>query len=414
MSVSWNSAPLSDVASFRSGLWKGKKGPFTTAKVIRNTNIRKHGQLSLDDVAEIEVETKQLETRRLQSGDIVLERSGGGPKQAVGRAVCFELDGDDFSFSNFTSFIRVQDRSLLSYRFLHLVLNWWYETGVTEKIQSNSTGIRNLDFNAYKALEVPLPPLKEQQRIVAVLDEAFEGLARARAHAEANLQNARELFETTLDDAFTNLSGQIIQKKLDDLITISHGFAFKGTDFGTSNDPALPIVLTPGNYTEDACLEFSRKNTKRFTGAIPQKFLFEPGDLTVVMTDLSSKMKILGKPAFIQDKAILHNQRIGRIRFRSNILSARLLFHFLRTKSVQRSIHNSATGTMVRHTAPKRILDLQICFPVDPIEQQMLVALLDEVETKTIELRSLYEQVNRDLDDLRQSLLQKAFAGELT
>ena len=101
------------------------------------------------------------------------------------------------------------------------------------------------------------------------------------------------------------------------------------------------------------CLNFTEKNTKRFTGIVPIDFLFAQGELTVVMTDLSSKMKILGKPAFINGERILHNQRIGRSRFKSNHLHSRFLFHFLRTQAAQKSIRDTATGTMVRHTAPR-------------------------------------------------------------
>jgi type I restriction enzyme S subunit len=95
-------------------LWTGKKGPFVTAKVVRNTNIRANGVLSLDDVAEIEVEAKQFKSRQLNFGDIILEKSGGGPKQPVGRAVCFEMHDEDFSFSNFTAAITVADAKTLS------------------------------------------------------------------------------------------------------------------------------------------------------------------------------------------------------------------------------------------------------------------------------------------------------------
>ena len=70
-------------------------------------------------------------------------------------------------------------------------------------MQSHSTGIRNLDGDAYKAIKISFPPLPEQQRIVGILDEAFEGIATAKANAEKNLQNARALFESHLQSVFT-------------------------------------------------------------------------------------------------------------------------------------------------------------------------------------------------------------------
>ena len=95
---------LNEIADFKNGLWKGKKEPFKTVKIIRNTNFGKHGELCLDDVAEHPVEVNQLESRKLQKGDIILENSGGGPTQPVGRVVYFDIkDNDVYSWSNFTS-----------------------------------------------------------------------------------------------------------------------------------------------------------------------------------------------------------------------------------------------------------------------------------------------------------------------
>src|SRR5262245_21317682 len=104
----WSWTTLSDAKLFElnSGLWKGKHGPLTEASVISNTNFTRFGSLDLSDVAVLQVETRQLETRTLQRGDIVVERSGGGPKQPVGRVCYFDSTAaGPFSFSNFTSTI---------------------------------------------------------------------------------------------------------------------------------------------------------------------------------------------------------------------------------------------------------------------------------------------------------------------
>ena len=108
-----------------------------------------------------------------------------------------------FSFSNFTAALRVSESEELAFRYLHKFLHWTYLSGVTEGIQSHSTGIRNLNGDAYKAIEIAYPPLPEQQRIVALLDEAFAGLATAKANAERNLQNSRAIFESYLQSVFS-------------------------------------------------------------------------------------------------------------------------------------------------------------------------------------------------------------------
>lgn len=193
MSSGWHAAKLSDVCEFHNGLWKGDKGPFVNVGVIRNTNFTKDGTLDDSDIAYLDVEEKKFEKRRLQFGDIILEKSGGGPKQAVGRVAFFDKKYGDFSFSNFTSAIRVRDQEALAAEYLHRFLHWQYLSGVTESMQSHSTGIRNLDGDAYKAIEVRFPNVREQRRIVALLDEAFAGIATAKANAEQSLRKARDV-----------------------------------------------------------------------------------------------------------------------------------------------------------------------------------------------------------------------------
>jgi type I restriction enzyme S subunit len=203
MKSGWKTKTLEDVCLFSNGLWKGEKPPFVNVGVIRNTNFTKDGTLDDTDIAYLDVEVKKLEKRRLQFGDIILEKSGGGPKQPVGRVVLFDKEGGDFSFSNFTSALRVLDPNELDFRFLHKLLHWIYLSGITEGMQSHSTGIRNLNGDAYKAIRISYPTLHEQRRIVGQLDEAFEGIAVAKANAEQKLTALAELKKSLLHQAFT-------------------------------------------------------------------------------------------------------------------------------------------------------------------------------------------------------------------
>jgi type I restriction enzyme, S subunit len=410
----WVTATLDELCFFTSGLWKGEKPPFINVGVIRNTNFTPAGYLDDSEIAFLDVEEAQYAKRQLQVGDIILEKSGGGPKQPVGRVILFEKVGGHYSFSNFTAAIRVKDTKLLDYRFLHKLLHYYYTSGRTEPLQRHSTGIRNLQLTAYKSLEIALPSLAEQKRIVAILDEAFAGIDAAVANAGKNIANARELFESYLNSVFSRKGDDWVEVRLSECISIKHGYAFKGHEFNRDSDINKPIVLTPGNYTTDGRLCFTSSNTKRLTGAVPPDYVFEVGELTVVMTDLSSKMKILGQPAFIDRANILHNQRIGRIAFKTDGLTPKLLYYFLRTRSVSERIKKTSTGTMVRHTAPERILANVISFPRPEDEQCEVIAGLEAIEQKTKELELVYHTELTALAELKQSILQKAFAGELT
>ncbi|HYT42230.1 MAG TPA: N-6 DNA methylase, partial [Methylomirabilota bacterium] len=110
----WPMVDIREVCEFKNGLWKGKNPPYEKVKILRNTNFTKDGRLNFDDVAEHDVEINQLETRIMEYGDIILEKSGGGPSQPVGRVALFTLTQTDgkYSYSNFTSRIRVTDERI--------------------------------------------------------------------------------------------------------------------------------------------------------------------------------------------------------------------------------------------------------------------------------------------------------------
>ena len=179
----FNTFPLGELCEFNNGLWTGKKGPMVRVKVIRNTNFRKDGFIDWTDIAELDVERNQFLNRELLQGDIVLEKSGGGPTQPVGRVVLFNINQRGFSYSNFTSRIRVINEELLP-TFLWLVLRDFYERGKTEKFQKQTSGIRNLDFNLYKEIQVPVPPIAVQKDIMAEIESYQKIIDGARQVVE--------------------------------------------------------------------------------------------------------------------------------------------------------------------------------------------------------------------------------------
>ncbi|MGI0407292.1 N-6 DNA methylase [Helicobacter himalayensis] len=166
---------IADCGEFIGGLWKGKKEPFIKVKVIRNTNFSMKGSLKLDtEYPELEVEVGQFEKRKLEYGDIIIEKSGGSSTQAVGRVVIFNFKSNQsYSFSNFTNRLRVT-RDDINPFYLHLVLNYIYQQGLTFAIQSGMSGLKNLNMDAYKNFLIPLPPLEIQQQIVSECEKVEE------------------------------------------------------------------------------------------------------------------------------------------------------------------------------------------------------------------------------------------------
>ena len=170
----WTIILLGDLCFTINGLWKGKKPPFVNVGVIRNANFTKDCKLDYTNIAYLDVEVKQYEKRKLQCGDIIVEKSGGSDNQPVGRTILFGRKDGDYSFSNFTSVLRIYNGYPVLPEFLNMFLQSIYQTGITKRMQTQTTGIHNLIFDQFLAIPILLPPITEQSRIINKVNELFQ------------------------------------------------------------------------------------------------------------------------------------------------------------------------------------------------------------------------------------------------
>jgi len=399
----WEIKKLGDICEFGNGLWTGKKPPFQNVGVIRNTNFTKEGKLDDTDIVYLDVEQSQFIRRKLLYGDIILEKSGGGPKQPVGRVIIFDKKKGDFSFSNFTSVIRISTPKKVDFNYLHRFLFFSYISGITETMQSHSTGIRNLKFDDYKAIEIPFPPLHEQQRIVSILDEAFAAITKAKANAEQNLKNAKELFESYLNAVFADKKWEM--KTLGDVcLRVEYGSSSKSKEVGEI------AVLRMGNI-QNGSLDL-RKLIYSDNLEENDKYLLKYND---VLFNRTNSSELVGKTAIYKGEipAIFAGYLI-RIHRKENLLDADYLNYYLNGemamnygKTVTISSVNQANinGTKLK-SYPIPLPTLK--------EQQTIVSQLDALSAETKRLEGIYKQKIEDLEELKKSMLQKAFRGELT
>jgi type I restriction enzyme S subunit len=401
----WTTKPIEDACTFINGLWKGEKDPLKTVGVIRNTNFTKDGTLDDTDIAFIEVEVKKFDKRKLFAGDIILEKSGGGPKQAVGRVVLFDKTEGDYSFSNFTAALRVKSPDELDAKYLHKFLHWTYLSGVTEGMQSNSTGIRNLDGDKYKAIQVNYPSIAEQQRIVTLLDETFADIATAKANAEKNLQNARELFESHLDAIVTSAqaNGEIVP--LSELATdITDGDHMPPPKV----EQGLPFITIGNIDKQTRAIDFSdtfQVPREYFDGLKANKKPMR-GDVLYTVTGS------FGIPVLVKDdKEFCFQRHIGLIRPKADVDST-WLHYMLQSPQVFNQAADGATGTAQKTVSLKVLRNLQVP-KISTTQQSAHVETLRSVETECRRLESIYRQKLTALDDLKKSLLHQAFSGQL-
>lgn len=307
-------------------------------------------------------------------------------------------------------------------------LKYYLENFDWAKLTEGDVKVKGKTLNKEKLKEVPitLPPLEEQKRIVKILDEKFAMLETVKANAKANLQNAKDLFQSQLTKAFMEESnpstceagGASLQtshlpqhalkwekKRLGDCTSII-GDGLHGTPkydengnyyfINGSNLTITDIVFTP--------------ETKRVNETEYQKYKVELNENTVF---LSINGSTLGKrTAFYNNEPVILGKSACYINVKSNTLNKYFLRHFLSSDIFQEYAWKEKTGAAIPNLGLKAMRDLKIPLPPLP-EQKRIVEQLDSLSEKTKALQDIYKKILLDCDEVKQAFLQKAFEGEL-
>ena len=262
---------------------------------------------------------------------------------------------------------------------------------------SNKAALPSITAGSVSELEIPLPPIPEQQRIVAILDQAFANIEKARANAEKNLKNARELFDSYLNQVFSQRGEGWKTKTLGDVADFSQGIQVGLKEQKTNIEPGYVRFIRIVDYTQ---------NTKDI------RYIKDPGEKYKVQRD-DIVMVRYGTPGLIgQGKEGVIANNLFRIKINDPLLINDYLVRYLSQSHIQKYLSTQGSSTMPALSFGQ-LRKVKVDFPPIP-EQQHIVASLDKLSMEVQQLKKGYQQKLNSLDELKQSLLQKAFSGELT
>ncbi|MBS1741260.1 MAG: restriction endonuclease subunit S [Bacteroidetes bacterium] len=291
-----------------------------------------------------------------------------------------------------------------------------------ELLDSLGTGatFKELSTKALAGVEIPLPPLPEQQRIVSILDEAFAAIAKAKANAEQNLKNAKELFESYLQGVFASTGSatkrdgweeRTLEEMADEKCTLSYGIVQPGEEFENGLPVIRPTDLT-SRYIKVEGLK--RIDPKLADGYKRTKLI---GDELLLCVRGTTGVVSIATPE-LKDANVTRG--IVPIRFNPKILNQEFGYYLLISNYVQKQIRAKTYGAALMQI---NIGDLRkILTPYPSLkEQQTIVRQLDALRAETQKLEAVYQKKIADLEELKKSILQlalspvegKAFAGEL-
>ncbi|MFN6322761.1 MAG: restriction endonuclease subunit S [Burkholderiales bacterium] len=288
---------------------------------------------------------------------------------------------------------------------------YYYLSSIVDLLNSLGTGatFKELAGSKLKEVIVPVPPLAEQHRIVAILDEAFESIAIAKANTEKNLQNARVLFESHLESIFTERGEGWVVTTLGAEIDLLVGFAFKSEKYSIRDDD---IPLLRGDNIVQGCLRWNDvKRWPRHDTAAYERYWLREADVVLAMDRPWVKAGLKHAAITFDDLPCLLVQRTACIRCKPS-LNPRFLVYLIRGSAFTRHILGVQTGIGVPHISGQQIKDFVYAMPA-VVDQKRIAQKLDALAAEIRNLESLYQQKLTALDDLKKSLLHQAFSGAL-
>ena len=326
-----------------------------------------------------------------------------GAKWSSGDECAFMIEGKTW-VNNHAHVLR-PNRKLILDEWLIYNLNFQdlspYITGMT---------VPKLNQGKMNEIRIPIPPLPEQKRIVAILDEAFAAIDKAKANILKNLQNAKELFESYLQGVFENKGEDWEEKRLKEIASVFGGYSFKSKDVKSSG---MYQVLRMGNIRPGIIRnEESPVFIEKVDESVLKRALLKKDDVVITQTG-TKKKRDYGFTVIIDKDNYLVNQRIAAIRFPGNYLSKFFLYYSW-TNYFKDQYFANETGTVGQgNVGIGAVTDALVPF-CSIEEQRRVVSDIDTILFHTNKLETIHQKKLDDLEELKKSILQKAFNGELT
>ena len=263
-----------------------------------------------------------------------------------------------------------------------------------------------LNQKSLNSIAVPFPTIREQKRIVAILDEAFAGIATAVVNTEKNLANARELFESYLNSKLIRNDASWRRCRLGSIVErLTNGYV--GPTRNIYIEAGIPYLLA--RHVKDNCLAFDGKTfiSDEFNQK-NKKSTLKAGDVLLVQSGH------IGHSAVVPKSHEGHNcHAMIVITPVADRLAGNFLSLFFNSPEMRKRFTEIRSGSTVPHLTCRAVKELKVPVP-DLSTQQKLVNDVQELQTETRQLESLYQHKLVNLAELKQSLLHKAFSGALT
>jgi type I restriction enzyme S subunit len=402
----WDDLPLGTpglLLAVQPGYACGKKDVDGGVPHLRMNNVSKDGGIDMTLIRRIPIDFAEAQDRFLESGDVVFNNTNS--TELVGKSCVFMGWEERCAFSNHLTKLRPNPKRLLS-QWLHCCLrNLWCEgffaTNCTEFIGQSA-----FNKDTLLAVEIPVPPLAEQRRIVGRIEALTRQLEEARQARQSAVTETVAMFQAVVDRVFENTTTEP-WVAIRSCAKVQGGYAFKSSWFVQSGIRLLRnqnVYHGELDWSDAVHLPPDRRSEFK------QYELFE-GNVVITMDRPLISTGLKAARIRSEDLPCLLLQRVGRFVCSSHIEPA-YLFHFLNSQHFMPHISGDGRSSAVPHISAKQIEAIPIPLP-ELAEQRRIVARLDAFRAKVDELQRLQRKVEAELAAFTPALLAKAFHGEL-
>jgi len=375
MKAGWQTKKLGDVCDFEGGSQPPKSQFIYEQKLgyVRFLQIRDFG--SDKNITYI---SESKKNRLCKENDILIGRYGA----SVGKILTNKAGAYNVALMK-----AIPNLELLEW-------SWFYNYLVSDEFQTRLLNIADRSAQAGFSKDdiynfpVPVPSRSEQQRIVGILDDAFDGIAKAKANAEQNLQNARALFESHLHSVFTQRGEGWDEKTLDKI----------STNLDSKRVPITKNVRSSGEYPY-----YGASGIVDYVA----DYIFD-GDALLVSEDGANLLARSTPIAFSVSGKYWVNNHAHILQFES-MATQRYAEFYLESIKLDEYI----TGAAQPKLNQKALNSIPIPIPTSVEEQAKVVNGLELLAEETQRLESLYQRKLAALAELKKSLLHQAFSGAL-
>lgn len=342
---------------------------------------------------------KRLKCTEIFEGDILVSRL----PDPVGRSCVIPSMNQKMITAVDCTIIRLKNRTIISDFFKYYSQSDLYFQNVREKITGTTRD--RISRNNLGMIPIPIPPLPEQKRIVSIINNAFESISVAKNNAEKNLKNARELFDSYLNGVFQEKVYGYKFCSLDSLCELIVDCEHKTAP---TQETGYPSIRTPNIGKGELILENVNRVSRDTYIQWTKRAVPKAGDLILAREAPAGNIAIIPK-----NLVVCLGQRTVLLRPKKDKLISKYLAYLILSKDVQKILLSYSAGATVQHINMKDIRAFKIYDLSDLAEQKAIVEKLDALSAETKKLEAIYQKKIDDLDELKKSILDKAFKGEL-